>query len=86
MNVDFDRLKAEMEADKARTAQSEAFGRGCSMAVAHAAVLPVRAWLFMLGVGAAHGAAPAVPTVGFGTALLVMLGVGALVPPRVKTS
>ena len=48
-------------------------------------LLPLRAWLFMLGIGAVHGALPAVPTVSFGAALLVLLGVSAVRGTRTGT-
>ncbi|MEU1037680.1 hypothetical protein [Streptomyces sp. NPDC005907] len=48
---------------------------GC---VAALAVLPVEAWLLMLVLGAVHSVFLAVPTVGFGTAVLFVIGLNML--------
>ncbi|MEV7425172.1 hypothetical protein [Streptomyces sp. NPDC091212] len=44
---------------------------GCAGALA---AYPLEAWLLMLVLGAVHGAFAAVPAVGFGTALLFVIG------------
>lgn len=44
----------------------------CSTAVG---VVLVEAWVLMLVIGAVHGVAESVPTVGYGTALLFVIGV-----------
>ncbi|MEU1074310.1 MULTISPECIES: hypothetical protein [unclassified Streptomyces] len=41
-------------------------------------ILPLEAWLLMLVLGAVHGVVAVVPAVGFGTALLLLVGVGML--------
>jgi hypothetical protein len=38
------------------------------------AVIPFEAWLLMLVLGAVHGLVVAVPAVGFGTAVLLVIG------------
>ncbi|MFB7919243.1 hypothetical protein [Streptomyces sp. NPDC056061] len=38
------------------------------------ATLPARAWLLMLVVGALHGLTAAVPAIGYGTMLLLTIG------------
>ncbi len=63
----------------------EAFVTAFVTAVLALPFLPLRAWLFMLGVGAVHGVLPAVPTVSFGAALLVLLGVSAVRGTRTGT-
>ncbi|MFD8595389.1 hypothetical protein ACFV1L_10345 [Kitasatospora sp. NPDC059646] len=88
MSIDFDKLGAEMDAEKAMAekldAQVKALGEVCGKLTGVLLILPLRAWLFMLGVGALHGAVPAVPPLGFGAALLVVVGLAALLPARVK--
>ncbi|MFE0326314.1 hypothetical protein ACFW08_05795 [Streptomyces sp. NPDC058960] len=42
-------------------------------------ILPFEAWLLMLVLGAVHGAFAAVPAVGFGTAVLFVIGVNMLI-------
>ncbi|MEV4971976.1 hypothetical protein [Streptomyces scopuliridis] len=42
------------------------------------AAVPLEAWLLMLVLGAVHSVAAAVPAVGFGTALLFVLGLNML--------
>jgi hypothetical protein len=42
------------------------------------AVIPLEAWLLMLVLGALHGIVAAVPAVGFGTAVLFVLGLNML--------
>ncbi len=42
--------------------------------LAIAAVLPAEAWLLMLVFGAVHGVIAAVPAIGFGTAVLFVVG------------
>lgn len=44
---------------------------GC---IAVVALLPFEAWLLMLVLGAVHGVAAVVPAVGFGTAVLFVVG------------
>ncbi|MFF1417619.1 hypothetical protein [Streptomyces sp. NPDC058280] len=43
------------------------------------AILPTEAWLLMLVLGAVHGAVAAVPAVGFGTAVLFVIGLNMLI-------
>ncbi|GGX26868.1 hypothetical protein [Streptomyces chryseus] len=38
-------------------------------------LLPLHAWILMLFMGALHGIAGPVPAIGYGTAVLVLLGV-----------
>ncbi|WP_369147058.1 hypothetical protein [Streptomyces sp. R44] len=38
------------------------------------ALSPLEAWLLMLVIGALHGLAPVIPAAGYGTALLLTLG------------
>ncbi|MFI6444700.1 hypothetical protein [Kitasatospora sp. NPDC050543] len=78
---DFDEMVKGIKihaAPKATDPQAEAFGKACATLALALPFIPLRAWLFMLGVGAAHGAVEAVPTLGFGSALLVLLGVSAV--------
>jgi anti-sigma factor RsiW len=72
-------FKAAQEAEEAREeAERAAFAAGCRKFAVSMALLPLRAWLLMLGVGALHGAFLALPTIGFGAALLVLLAVEAV--------
>ncbi|MFJ5103192.1 hypothetical protein [Streptomyces sp. NPDC088554] len=48
---------------------------GCAGALA---ALPLEAWLLMLVLGAVHSVVAAVPAVGFGTALLFVIGLNML--------
>ncbi|MFF1684491.1 hypothetical protein [Streptomyces sp. NPDC058254] len=41
-------------------------------------ILPTEAWLLMLVLGAVHGAFAVVPAVGFGTAVLFVVGLNML--------
>jgi hypothetical protein len=38
-------------------------------------LLPLQGWFFMLAVGVLHGIAAAVPAIGYGATLLLMMGV-----------
>ncbi|MFD0276189.1 hypothetical protein ACFVHB_20110 [Kitasatospora sp. NPDC127111] len=82
---DFDKLAAELrwppflaESAKKADPQAEAFARVAALCVVGLAFLPLRAWLVMVGVGALHGVMLAVPALGYGTTLLVLLGWGML--------
>ncbi|MFD8315911.1 hypothetical protein [Kitasatospora purpeofusca] len=57
---------------------SQVLGTSLALIGFGALVLPLRAWLVMVGAGALHGVLPAVPAPGFGTTLLVLLGWGML--------
>lgn len=46
--------------------------------VAALALLPLEAWLLMLVMGAVHSIAAAVPAVGFGTSVLLVVGLNML--------
>lgn len=48
---------------------------GCAAALA---ILPTEAWLLMLVIGAVHGIVAGVPAVGFGTAVLLVIGLNML--------
>jgi hypothetical protein len=43
------------------------------------AVIPFEAWLLMLVLGAIHGIVVAVPAVGFGTAVLLVIGLNMVI-------
>jgi hypothetical protein len=58
--------------------QKEAFQKGCAAVGAALLMLPIVALVIMLAVGAVHGFAPAVPAIGYGTTVLVVLGADAL--------
>lgn len=45
-------------------------------------LLPLNAWILMLCAGGAHHSIPAIPAFGYGTAVLLVLGVAALAPNR----
>lgn len=74
-----------MSNSQTQDAQTEAVGKFCGAMVVALAVIPLRAWLFMLGVGALHDVEPLVPTLGFGPALAVLLGWTALQGVKVST-
>jgi hypothetical protein len=48
---------------------------GCVLVLA---ALPIQAWLLMLVIGAVHGMFAVVPAVGFGTAVLLVVGLNML--------
>jgi hypothetical protein len=58
--------------------RKQAATKACSEFLTELALLPLRAWLIMLGVGVVHGAVLAVPTISFGAALLLVLAVSSV--------
>lgn len=58
--------------------QGEKFVAGCMVVLVALSFLPLRAWLFMIGIGAAHGAVSPIPTISYGTSFLVLLGLDAV--------
>ncbi|GAB7187133.1 hypothetical protein ATKI12_6964 [Kitasatospora sp. Ki12] len=74
-----------MSGSEKKDKSAEAFGKACGAVVVVLAFIPLRAWLFMLGVGAVHDVEPLVPTLGFGSALAVLLGWTALQGVKVST-
>lgn len=69
---------AEFRRQAKERAQKEAFQAQFNKLVGQLAMLPVVAYILMLAVGAAHGIAPAVPAIGYGTTFLLVLGADAL--------
>lgn len=51
---------------------------GCLVLVLVLALLPFTGWVLMLVMGALHGAFAAVPAIGYGTAVLFMVGINML--------
>ncbi|MEU7039826.1 hypothetical protein AB0A77_02055 [Streptomyces varsoviensis] len=66
---------------KRKDVEREALARKVGVAVGVVGFFFIRVWLLMLAVGALHGAVPGVPTISYGTAGLVLLGVQALKRP-----
>lgn len=58
--------------------QREALRKRTVNLVSGLLALPLIAFLIMLAVGAAHGFAPAIPAIGYGTTFLLVLGADAL--------
>lgn len=75
---DIPQTPAEYRAAEREQKQREAFTDALLKFSAGLALLPVEAWLVMLAVGALHGAVAAVPAIGYGAALLILLGVDVL--------
>ncbi|MEU1254801.1 hypothetical protein ABZ445_16125 [Streptomyces chartreusis] len=70
---------AEQRAKEARERkQKEAFQAGCAKLGTALLLMPLVAFTLMLAIGAVHGFAPAVPAIGYGTTILIVLGVDAL--------
>ncbi|MGH8967299.1 MAG: hypothetical protein ACRDXB_18500 [Actinomycetes bacterium] len=69
-----DEYRAKVKAEK----QREAFHQGTIKFASNLALLPLVALVLMLAAGAVHGFAPAVPAVGYGTTILLILGADAL--------
>jgi preprotein translocase subunit SecD len=72
------RPSAQFRQQAQERARKEAFARNAGRFLTTLLLLPLVAFLLMLAVGAVHGFAPAVPAIGYGTTLLLVLGVDAL--------
>ena len=70
--------EAKRRKDALAAQQKEAFQKGFGVAAVTLMLLPVVAFILMLAVGAVHGFAPAVPAIGYGTTILIALGLDAL--------
>ncbi len=62
-------------AQRREKAQRQAFVTASGKVAAGLALLPVQAWILMLFAGALHGIAAPVAAFGYGTAILIILGV-----------
>ncbi|GAB1326954.1 hypothetical protein [Streptomyces sennicomposti] len=69
---------AEYRKQRAEEKQREAFQRNAAKLGAGLMLLPLLAFVLMLAIGAVHGFAPAVPAIGYGTTVLLILGADAL--------
>ncbi|WP_228973416.1 hypothetical protein [Streptomyces sp. DH12] len=69
---------AEYRAAERERKQREAFMQSATKFVVSLAFLPLEAWVVMLALGALHGAVAAVPAIGYGAALLILLGINIL--------
>ncbi|MYY03076.1 MULTISPECIES: hypothetical protein [unclassified Streptomyces] len=69
---------AENRARAKEQRQREAFQQSAVKLATDLALLPLVALVLMLAVGAAHGFAPAVPAIGYGTTVLLVIGADAL--------
>ena len=78
MVSDIPRTAAELRAQAKERERKEAFERAAGKFLGTLLLIPLLAFLLMLAVGAVHGFAPAVPAIGYGTTLLLVLGVDAL--------
>ncbi|WNI28643.1 hypothetical protein [Streptomyces sp. ITFR-6] len=58
--------------------QKEAFQQRARSLATNLLALPLIAFLLMLAIGAVHGFAPAIPAIGYGTTILLVLGADAL--------
>jgi hypothetical protein len=78
MTDDHPRTAAEFRTQAKERERKEAFEKRAANFTANLVLLPLLAYVFMLAVGAVHGFAPAVPALGYGTTLLLVLGADAL--------
>jgi hypothetical protein len=74
MTIDTRKTPAERRND----ARREAFVNNVSKLATNLILLPLDAFVLMLAIGAAHGFAPAVPAIGYGTTILLVLGADTL--------
>ncbi|MFJ3588595.1 hypothetical protein ACIQUY_04805 [Streptomyces sp. NPDC090231] len=58
--------------------QKAAFQQQARSLATNLLALPLTAFLLMLAIGAAHGFAPAIPAIGYGTTILLVMGADAL--------
>ncbi|MFJ3248338.1 hypothetical protein [Streptomyces sp. NPDC086782] len=78
MVTDYPKTAAEYRQQAKEQAQREAFQRNILKLGAALLLLPLLAFVLMLAVGAVHGFAPAVPAIGYGTTILLVMGAHAL--------
>ncbi|MFE7624259.1 hypothetical protein [Streptomyces sp. NPDC057509] len=78
MTTDHPTTAGEYRARAKEQKQREAFREGATRFVSNLALLPLIAFILMLAVGAVHGFAPAVPAIGYGTTILLIVGADAL--------
>ena len=78
MTTNTPRTAAEYRAQVKEREQREAFVKRATNFTANLILLPLLAYVLMLAIGAVHGFAPAVPALGYGTTLLLVLGADAL--------
>jgi hypothetical protein len=71
MTIDTRKTPAERRDD----ARREAFANSAAKLTANLTLLPLHAWVLMLVLGATHSVTDSVAAIGYGTALLFILGV-----------
>ncbi|MEU3285592.1 hypothetical protein [Streptomyces longwoodensis] len=77
MTVDKLRTAEEARREAEERRQVKAVQDGCAKVTAALALTPLVAFVVMLAVGALHGVVPAVAPVGYGTTVLLVLGLDA---------
>lgn len=78
MTSDHPRTAAEYRKQAKEQEQREAVQRSATNFLVNVAFLPLHAWVLMLVLGAVHSVFAPVAAVGYGTALLFVLGVDLL--------
>lgn len=78
MVTEYPQTAAEYRKQEAERKPKEEFQRHASRLLGGLAVLPLLAFFLMLAIGAVHGFVPAVPAIGYGTTVLLILGADAL--------
>ncbi|MDX2794018.1 hypothetical protein [Streptomyces scabiei] len=78
MTTDVPRTAAEFRKQEQDRRRREAFEQQATRFTVNLSFLPLVAYVLMLAVGAVHGFAPAIPAIGYGTTLLLVLGADAL--------
>lgn len=78
IKIEIPKTEEERRAEERGRQRKEAFERRAANVAANLILLPLVAFALMLAIGAAHGFAPAVPAIGYGTTILLVLGADAL--------
>jgi len=78
VSTDHPRTAAEYRKQELERKRREAFEQKATHLLAALVLVPLLAFVLMLAVGAVHGFAPAVPAIGYGTTILLVLGADAL--------
>ncbi|MFG3014319.1 hypothetical protein ACGFZB_28650 [Streptomyces cinerochromogenes] len=78
IKVEIPKTPEERAAEARERRRKDAAQQRAASLAASLTLLPLVAFVLMLAVGAVHGFAPAVPAIGYGTTILLVLGADAL--------
>ncbi|MEV5319149.1 hypothetical protein AB0K92_16090 [Streptomyces sp. NPDC052687] len=75
IKVEIPKTPAQLQQERREEERKEKFVDSVTALMANLALLPLHAWILMLVLGAVHSVIAPVAAVGYGTALLFVLGV-----------